>query len=110
MLSFISSSFSNISTSATGTGYTPQENFKVAVISCGFHCVPIQMGRTMNGNISSSMLCQSCVGCYPHASVPPCPGVIPVQTEVVYCPQLRFIAYDIAVTKAQGRGMYQALS
>ncbi len=36
-------------------------------------------------------------GCYPHPDVPAVPKLRPVQKEVVYCPDLRFMAYDIAV-------------
>ncbi len=36
-------------------------------------------------------------GCYPHPDVPAVPKLRPVQREVVYCPDLRFMAYDIAV-------------
>ena len=40
-------------------------------------------------------------GFYPHPSVPVCPGVFPVQREVVYCPDLKFIAYDVAIVQGQ---------
>ncbi len=33
-----------------------------------------------------------------------------MQSEVVYCPELRFIAYDIAVLRTQRRGMYRHFS
>ena len=35
-------------------------------------------------------------GYYPHVSVAPCPGHI--QKEVVYCPDLRLCAFDIAIS------------
>lgn len=40
-------------------------------------------------------------GYYPHPSVPPHPGVLNVQKEVVYCPDLKFCAFDIAITSSQ---------
>ena len=40
-------------------------------------------------------------GYYPHPSVPPHPGVANVQKEVVYCPDLKFCAFDVAITSSQ---------
>lgn len=45
-------------------------------------------------------------GFYPHPSVPVCPGVFPVQREVVYCPDLKFIAYDVAIVQGQKPKVY----
>lgn len=42
-------------------------------------------------------------GHYPHAAVPPVAGVEAVQTGVCYCPEVRFAAFDVAVSDATGR-------
>ncbi|MEO1270826.1 MAG: RNA ligase family protein [Myxococcota bacterium] len=39
-------------------------------------------------------------GGYPHPDVPATPGVQPIQTGVYYCPEVRFCAFDLAVTLA----------
>ena len=56
-------------------------------------------------NLWDFTLIQACTfsssGCYPHPAVPKHPGAIAVQREVVYCPDLKFIAYDIAITRPQ---------
>ena len=49
-------------------------------------------------------VCVLSAGHYPHPDVPSVPNAVAVQKEVVYCPQLSFIAYDIAVTCREHRG------
>lgn len=41
-------------------------------------------------------------GGYPHPEVAPAPGVHPVQTGVWYCPEVRFLAYDVAEVRLDG--------
>ena len=57
---------------------------------------------------------QTCTGYYPHPSVTQCPGVSNVQKEVVYCPDLKFCAFDIAITtygeQEQSRRKYLSIS
>ena len=53
-------------------------------------------------------------GYYPHPAVPPCPGVHSVQKEVVYCPDLKFYAFDIAISlspqeQSKSRSKYMSL-
>ena len=38
-------------------------------------------------------------GCYPHPDVAVDPNAVKIQQEVCYCPDIRFMAYDIAVTR-----------
>ena len=45
-------------------------------------------------------------GGYPHPEVPEQPGVQPVQTGVWYCPDVRFLAYDVAEIRADGSREY----
>lgn len=42
-------------------------------------------------------------GRYPHPAVPPTPGAHPVQTGVWYCPEVRFLAFDLALSTDEGR-------
>ena len=44
------------------------------------------------------------LGYYPHPSVKNDPYVAPVQREVAYCPETRFCAFDIAITRNDKRG------
>ena len=46
------------------------------------------------------------IGSYPHPDVPRVPNTVVVQREISYCPDLKFIAYDVAVTHGTGRGRY----
>lgn len=41
-------------------------------------------------------------GAYPHADVPPVPGVRAVQSGVWYSPGIHFLAFDLAITSSDG--------
>ena len=43
-------------------------------------------------------------GHYPHPAVPPTPGLQPVQRGVWYCPDLRFVAFDVCASVGGGGG------
>ena len=43
-------------------------------------------------------------GHYPHPDVPRVPNAVAVQGGIIYCPDLKFIAYDVAVTHGEKRG------
>jgi Rnl2 family RNA ligase len=45
-------------------------------------------------------------GSYPHPDVPAAPGVHPIQTGVWYCPEVRFLAYDVAEIRREGARDY----
>lgn len=46
------------------------------------------------------------IGGYPHPDVPRVPKTALVQGEIYYCPDLKFIAYDVVVTHGTDRGRY----
>lgn len=46
------------------------------------------------------------IGGYPHPDVPCVPKTALVQGEIYYCPDLKFIAYDVAVKHGTDRGRY----
>lgn len=50
--------------------------------------------------------CVPYIGNYPHPDVPCVPKTVKVQREICYCPDLKFIAYDVAVTHGTDRGRY----
>ena len=54
-------------------------------------------------SINSSLL-YGLSGSYPHPDVPSVPHAAAIQGGIFYCPNLRFITYDVAVTHGGNRG------
>lgn len=50
-----------------------------------------------NSSIRLARLIYIFAGFYPHDSVEKVPGIAPIQKEVVYCPDLKFCGFDIAL-------------
>ena len=45
-----------------------------------------------------------CGGVYPHPEVTPIPEIGPIQTGVYYCPEIRWVIFDIYLSRASGGG------